>query len=324
MTVEEKYKQILVEIEKKFKTSKPNSALLLQLESDKKLILNCLYPELVKKSSSYDLNIKETKDEISSFVINHQLYFCPLSGIYFINKNNKDIEKLFNSFINEDVFGLKKIYEEVILNDGLTYVECDQPFWGKNLFISSLRRNLIEIRKSNKLYEATSKVHELGHAKTNVESIGNPIRLKNNSFLESYSIFLELVFADYLKDNGLKKEGFELKLLVFRHIKNLIKTLYEQLSEYKNRGEQSRFDYFYEKSYMALKSYYLSLHFYFLYKDNQKDALKIINSFIKEVKVLDDNELIKKFNLNQKCFSNDNVYKLYRELSFEKSRAKQK
>lgn len=324
MTVEEKYKQILVEIEKRIKTAKPNSVFLSQLETDKKLLLNCLYPELYKLSSSCDLNIKETKDEIISFVINHQLYFCPLSGVYFINKNNKNIEELFNNFINEDTFGLKKVYEEIISNDGLTYVECEQPFWGKNLFISSLKRNLIEIRKSNKLYEATSKVHELGHAKTNVESIENPIRLKNNSFLESYSIFLELVFADYLKNNGLKKEGFELKLLTFRHIKNLIKTLYEQLSEYKNSDEQRRFDYYYEKNYRILKSYYLSLHFYFLYKDNPKDTLKIIDSFIKQVKILDDNEIIKKFNLNKKCFSNDNVYKLYRELSYEKSNIKRK
>lgn len=324
MTVEEKYKQILVEIEKRIKTAKPNSALLSQLESDKKLILNCLYPELYKLSPSCDLNIKETKDEISSFVINHQLYFCPLSGVCFINKNNRNIEKLFNNFINEDIFGLKKVYEEIISNDGLTYVESSHPFWGKNLFLSSLKRNLIEIRKSNKLYEATSLVHELGHAKTNVECNGIPKTFKNNSFLESYSIFLELVFADYLKDNGLKKEGFELKLLTFRHIKNLIKTLYEQLEEYKNSDEKRRFDYFYEKSYKSLKSYYLSLHFYFLYKANQKDALKIINSFIKEIKLLDDNEIIKKFNLNKKCFSNDNVYKLYRELSFEKSNIKRK
>lgn len=324
MTVEEKYKQILVEIEKRIKTAKPNSALLSQLESDKKLILNCLYPELYKLSSSCDLNIKETKDEIISFVINHQLYFCPLSGVYFINKKNKKIEKLFSNFINEDTFGLKKVYEEIISNDGLTYVESNHPFWGKNLFILSLKRNLIEIRKSNELYEATSLVHELGHAKTNVECNGIPKTFKNNSFLESYSIFLELVFADYLKDNGLKKEGFELKFLVFRHVKDLIKTLYEQIGEYNSTEQRIRFDYYYEKTYMTLKSYYLSLYFYFLYKDNQKDALKIINSFIKEVKVLDDNEIIKKFNFNKKCFGNDNVYKLYRELSYEKSRVKQK
>lgn len=324
MTVEEKYKSILAEIEKRIKTAKPNSTLLSQLESDKKLILNCLYPELMPKLASKDLNIKETKEEITSFVFNNQLYFCPIAGMLFINKNNKKIEKLFNNFINEDTFGLKKVYEEVISNDGLTYVESNQPFWGKNLFISSSKRNLVEIRKSNKLYEATSLVHELGHAKTNVECNGMPETLKNNSFLESYSIFLELVFADYLKDNGLKKEGFELKLLVFRHVKDLIKTLYEQIGEYNSIEQRIRFDYYYEKTYMTLKSYYLSLHFYFLYKDNPKDSLKIINRFIKEVKVLDDSEIIKKFNLNKKCFSNGNVYKLYRQLSYEKSNIKRK
>lgn len=324
MTVEEKYKQILVEIEKRIKTARPNSVLLSQLEYDRKLILNCLYPELMPKLTSKDLNIKETKEEITSFVFNNQLYFCPIAGIPFINKNNKNIEKSFSRFIEEDTFGLKEIYEEVILNDGLTYVSFEQSFWGKNIFISSLKRNLIEIRKSNKLYEATTKVHELGHAKTNVECNDTPETFKSNSFLESYSIFLELVFADYLKDNGLKKEGFELKLLVFRRVKDLIKTLYEQVSEYNSTEKRIRFDYYYEKTYMTLKSYYLSLHFYFLYKDNPKDTLKIINSFIKQVKILDDNEIIKKFNLNEKCFSNGNVYKLYRQLSYEKSNIKRK
>lgn len=324
MTAEEKYKQVLIELDKRIKATNPNSVLLSQLEYDKQLILNCLYPDLAPKPFLYDLNIKETKEEMEAFVFSHQLYFCPLSGIYFINKNNKEIEKLFNSFIEEDIFGLKNVYEDVILNDGLTYVNVGHAFWGKNIFISSLKKNLIEIRKSNKLYEATSKVHELGHAKVNIECISNHAGMKKNSFLESYSVFLELVFADYLKYNGLKKESFELKILILRHIKSLIKMLYEQLSEYKNSEEKRSFDYFYEKNYRMLKSYYLSLHFYFLYNDNPKDALKIINSFIKEVKVLDDNEIIKKFNLNEKCFSNNNAYKLYRQLSYEKSRVKQK
>ena len=181
----------------------------------------------------------------------------------------------------------------------------------------------MEIRKSKKLYEYNSKIHELGHAKTNIESYRLPYIYKNNSFMESYSIFLELVFADYLKNNGKKKQGYELKKLIFQKIKDITKQLYEELDEYKNDSETKKaLKYFFEINYKTLKGYYLSLYFYYLYKSNSKESLKIINSFIKEVNLLSDNDILKKFNINKNCFTNENVYKLYKELKEEKIKIK--
>lgn len=194
---------------------------------------------------------------------------------------------------------------------------------GCNTFIPSIKRNFIEIKKTKKIYEISSKVHELGHAKTNIESYIMPFSPKYNSFLESYSIFLEMVFADYLINNGKRKEGYQLKFLIFDNIKDITKQLYDELEEYDKDSEvKNALKYFFEFNYMSLKGYYLALHFYFLYQSNPKESLEIINNFIKEVKLLDDNELIKKFNLNKECFSNENVYKLYRELKEEKNKIK--
>lgn len=321
---EEQYKNALEEIERLITITK-DKEFLEQLKKDKEYILNYLYPKPKSDSKKidFDLGITETKEEISDFIFSNQLYFYPLTNISFINKNDKQIGKLFNSFIEEDIFGLKNIYEEIILNNGLTYTDKSDNWWGRNVFIPSIKRNFMEIRKSKKLYEYNSKIHELGHAKTNIESYRLPYIYKNNSFMESYSIFLELVFADYLKNNGKKKQGYELKKLIFQKIKDITKQLYEELDEYKNDSETKKaLKYFFEINYKTLKGYYLSLYFYYLYKSNSKESLKIINSFIKEVNLLSDNDILKKFNINKNCFTNENVYKLYKELKEEKIKIK--
>lgn len=321
---EEQYKNALEEIERLITITK-DKEFLEQLKKDKEYILNYLYhkPKSDSKKIDFDLGITETKEEISDFIFSNQLYFYPLTNISFINKNDKQIGKLFNSFIEEDIFGLKNIYEEIILNNGLTYTDKSDNWWGRNVFIPSIKRNFMEIRKSKKLYEYNTKIHELGHAKTNIESYRLPYIYKNNSFMESYSIFLELVFADYLKNNGKKKQGYELKKLIFQKIKDITKQLYEELDEYKNDSETKKaLKYFFEINYKTLKGYYLSLYFYYLYKSNSKESLKIINSFIKEVNLLSDNDILKKFNINKNCFTNENVYKLYKELKEEKIKIK--
>jgi len=323
---EDQYKQALIEIEERIKTTKDKN-LLFQLKKDKKYILNYFYPELIKKNNEFDfqLNIIESNEEINKIITNNQLYFLPLFSASFIKKNDKKMEMLFNSFIEEDEFGLKKIYDEIVLNNGLIYTETKSNYSGCNIFIPSIKRNFIEIKKSKKLYEVNSKVHELGHAKINIESYKIPYKISNNSFLESYSIFLEMVFADYLKSHGKRKEGYQLKFLVFDRIKSLTKQLYEDLEEYKKINQTTKpVKYFFEMNFKSLKGYYLALNFYFLYKSNPKESLKIINSFIKEVKLLDEKELIKKFNLNEMCFNKKVVYKLYTKLKDEKIKIKQK
>lgn len=323
-TFEEQYKKALEEIERLITITK-DKELLEQLKKDKEYILNYLYPKPKSDSKKidFDLGITETKEEIGNFIFSNQLYFCPLTNISFINKDDKQIGKLFNSFIEEDVFGLKEIYDEIIKNNGLVYVKSKKNFLGINTFVPSIKRNFIEIKKGKRLYEANSKVHELGHAKTNIESYRFPYIYRDNSFMESYSIFLELVFADYLKENGKKKQGYELKFLIFQNIKDITRQLYEELDEYKNDSETKKaLKYFFEINYKTLKGYYLSLYFYYLYKSNSKESLKIINSFIKEVKLLSDNDILKKFNINKNCFTNENVYKLYKELKEERIKIK--
>lgn len=325
---EQQYKRALSEIEKKIKVTTNDKELLEQLKKDREYIFNYLYPKPKSDSKKldFDLGIKDTKEEICDFIISNQIYFCPLSSVSFISKNDKKIEQLFNSFIEEDIFGLKSVYEEIILNNDLTYTDNSDNCWGRNTFIPSLKRNLMEIRKSKRLYESNSKVHELGHAKTNIECSKikkSYATIKDNSFLESYSIFLELMFADYLKNNGKKKQGYELKFFIFRSIKDISKQLYEELDQYKEYSDIKKgLRYFFEMNYKTLKGYYLALYFYYLYQSNPEVGLKIINNFIKEIKLLDDNEVIKKFNLNKNCFNNDNVYKLYIDLKQDKIKIK--
>ena len=324
---EEQYKSALEEIERLITITK-DKELLEQLKKDKEYILNYLYPKPKSDSKKidFDLGITETKEEIGNFIFSNQLYFYPLTNISFINKDDKQIGKLFNSFIEEDIFGLKDIYEEIILNNGLTYTDKSDNCWGRNTFIPSIKRNFIEIKKDKRLYEYNSKVHELGHAKTNIECVvtnTSSSSLKENSFLESYSIFLELMFADYLKNNDKKKQGYELKFLIFQNIKDISKQLYGEYDQYKEYSDVRKgLKYFFEMNYKTLKGYYLSLYFYYLYQSNQKEGLEIINNFVREIKLLDDTEVIKKFNLNQNCFSKEIVYKLHKELKEEKIKIK--
>lgn len=322
---EEHFKRDLVEIEEKIKNCSENGEVLNQLKKDKEYILSCLYPELKKpvKKADFDLELVDTKEEMSNLIINNQVYLHPIQNFYFTNKNDKKLEDLFDSFIEEDTFGLKKIYEEIISDNRLVYVKKSDNFLGCNTFIPSVNKNYIEIKESKKLYETSTKIHELGHAQTNLEKYNDAIVKKNNSFLESYPVFLELVFADYLKKNGKTKQGFELKFLIFQKMRDLTKILYDELCEYKKHGEEKRgLKYFFEYNYKTVKGINLSLYLYYLYKENPQEALKFISSFIRMVKFFDDKQIIKKFNLNKDCFNSDNVYKLHRELKIEKNNIK--
>lgn len=307
-------KEDLLKIEKEIKKEK-DEKILIQLKKDKKNILDYIS----SKSKNNDISIEENKDEIAELIITNQVYCYNLYGFSNFKNNDKEILNLFNEFIKEDEFDLKYVYEKVLLDKSFKYDYSNKFYSGCNFYIPSLNKNYILITKDKKLYECNSIIHELGHAKVNMEGTTIPYINNKNSFLESYSVFLEFVFADYLKSKGKLKEGYQLKYLIFNKIKDNLKGLYNNLNNYlDNRGNQRCFIY----GYNSLKGDLLGLYFYYLYLDNKSNFNNIINNFITDVKNADDKNLIKKLNINQDYFSNKNIYKLYNQLKMEKNKIK--
>ena len=121
---EEQYRKDLIEIEEKINTCKDNKILLNQLNEDKKYIISCLNQEQSKvKKMNLDLKLTDNEDEIKDLVNSNQIHLSYITNISFVNKNDKEIEKLFNNFLEEDLFGLKKVYDEIVSNKGLIFVK---------------------------------------------------------------------------------------------------------------------------------------------------------------------------------------------------------
>lgn len=296
------------------------------LKKDRSIITNYLSPNknVDINKINFDLGITDTKEKIYNNISN----LCLLSDIsksYFIKKNDYEFINFLNSFIINTEFNLSSIYSDIVLNNGIVYSKEKRPYYGYNLFIPSLNKNYFKIIQDKILYECNCLVHELGHAQINIENKKKNIDFKKNSFSESYPIFLELIFSDFLKEKGRKKESYQIKYMLFNKIKTLIRLLNEEIYDYLNSNENNKiFKFYYERNYRELKSSLLALYIYDLYKNNKKEGLILIKNFINYSKLLDDNQLIKEFNIDESYLTNNYIYKLYIQIENEINDIKQK
>ena len=316
----EEFEKDLIEIDKKLQLE-TDVDVIKQLLKDKKYIINVLNPKRTKASFEY-MN-KENKEDMLKIIQSSQIYFRPLKQIR-CTKNNTQILNLFKKFLDEDIFNLKCIYQKIISYNGIKYLD-DSNCYGSTTYITSLNKNYIQIAKTKNIFEYTTLVHELGHSKINF--IGNKfcVDRKESIYGEAYSIFLELIFSNFLKDNNLLKESYEIKNLIFRQTNDFSRELNDEYYDYLEYSDEQSFNRFiFEFKYKYFKNILLALQFYYMYKANVDLTIQKIKYFIDNIYKVTDNELLSVIKIDMSDFNNENINKLYNELVEEKGKIKRK
>lgn len=317
---EEEFANHLIEINNKLK-EETDIFLKEQLLRDKEFILDYLYPKQKKKSFNYIST--ENEEEILKILRVNKINFKSLKRVQYPN-NNKNSLDLFQKFIGQNIFNLQTILEKIKNYNGIKYLNKKSEYYGSTMYIASLRRNYIEVIKTNNIYEYTTLVHELGHAKINLQGNKSSIHRKKSSLGDVYPIFLELLFSDFIKDNGMIKESYEIKYLIFSQIKIFLNELSEEYFEYICYDDNDLFNKFiFDFKYRYLKSILLALQFYYMYKENAIETTQKINYFIKNIYKMSDEELLINLNIDL-YFNNENISKLYNELKEQKEKIKRR
>lgn len=222
-----------------------------------------------------------------------------------------DIEyiKLVESFLrtyDKDLFELYqflKSSERIELNPK-SYADSKDAI-GLNIHLTSMNESFVLARWNNKLSTASVLPHELGHAflMNGTTSTRGLVNKHGSIFFEAYSVFLEYIFFDYLRNTKYYKNAIREeynKLDGFLALADYQYSTILQLSDMTVHGD----DLYTQDGKIAnvystrlVLSNVLAMYFVDLYRNDKKKFKKKISSFFEMFGYASEEELISYFNL---------------------------
>lgn len=311
---DEQYKKALEKINKRLETEQDQNEIQ-KLLLDKKSINRYLSKEPIDKKPD---NALLDQDKITDFVFNNKFSYSNLNAENIFLLNRKSLNDLTQKFVEK--FSLLKTYNDIVKKDELKIKKGKNYYLGATIYINSLNENYIEICPTGKLIDYSTFIHELSHAKQNVLSREGKKKLK---FCDTYPTFMELIFADWLKENNLLKESYNIKISILNQAKKLANELYDEIDSYfQNKKKRcSEADYFFKYKYNLLKQIVLAICLYNLYLSNPEQTLKRVELFVLNLKKLEEEELLQILGMNNNIFDNNQiVYKVCGKVKEEKKK----
>lgn len=315
---EEEYKTCLHELNQKYEQERdPQKAS--KILSDISYIHSYLYSHY----SNYRFVGKsfEEKKKFLDYSQLQKLKKCKVGYYKTIRVNKELMKKITQEFINLKVVKLKDVYDRIKSYDGIGYeyeYDVDKAINGATIYIKSLNKNYIKIFLTGKLSDYSTCVHELGHARVN--TMCKDIDEKQK-FIEVYPIFLELLFADYLKVNNMQKASYNLKLSMLNKTKKFLDEINKEIFDYVYRDSSKNKidDYIFEYKYEVVKDMILAFKLYDMYLTDPNEILEKFDLFINNLQVMTEEELLKIFGLESSVFEENIVfYKIFEQLKQEK------
>lgn len=258
---------------------------------------------------------KEIRDKIlSKYKITYdqiEEYFLDIDSIYKFKKYTTDecfeiAKDFFGNLDNIMYKNFLKLYKNKYNIIKVEEEKYDLEHDGCCLFVEGLNKPYIWISDKEGIQKANNLIHELGHATSLLNNPKRIIEAKDNFGTEIESLFCELVFVnDYLKDkNKVEQAIINLENLIINYgeIDSLInqKKIVDTLNQEKIKIDKE----FYKKikkehnltknkvnnaimldsmTYTTyLVSYMTALELLHIYKQDKKDALKILKSIIND------------------------------------------
>lgn len=176
----------------------------------------------------------------------------------------------------------------------------------------------ISTRFNKRLDSASTLLHEVIHA-YQLDGIKNLTLLQNKMtslFGETYAIFIEYVFCDYLKETKYNKYGLGLEgnrmdnlLIVINHLHNPLNEL--KLSKYNNGKFYAQSGIYTARQFRILLSELLAIYFYNIYLLDKDEAFRAINEFDSLLGTLPDEMILEKYDFKEIIKGNNKVLTKY-------------
>lgn len=235
-------------------------------------------------------------------------------------------DKLLIDFFKEydkrllDIYMLLKREERVEVNPKKYNVSSDSL--GLNVHLVSSDESFIFSRFNGKIGMSSIIPHELGHSFLHLGSNNIYTFMKRNGslFSEAYSIFLEMIFYDYLKNTKYSKSAFKAEynkldsfLAISEYLHSII-LLFENM-DFKD-GKLYLFGSMPADTYGAklVLSNMLAMYFVSLYRNNKKQFNIEINKFFEMYDYACDEEKLKQFKLDDMVSGTNSVLNSYIKL----------
>jgi hypothetical protein len=255
-------------------------------------------------------------NELTNYIIKNQTNRIKIKEFKLFYVNHKKLSLLTKTFLERPNSKLSSTYKKMISYGGIKYFKEYSGYLGCTRYFKSLDKNYIEIYKKNLITDYSTKVHELSHARVN-SICNNPPK----QFYEVYPNFMELIFSDYLKENGFEKEAYNLKISFLNQIRNQLIELKYELHDYLNRPRKKSIDNFiFEYKYESSRDMILALYLYDRYLLNPENTLIKIDYFILNLNKLSEDELLSILDFDKNIFNNINKVfsKIYNKLEKER------
>lgn len=289
------YELVLRDLEKQKQNEKDPQKIELLEKSIKKIqkYLNPT-PKEINDEEKTELQNKREKEitSIKSFFRSKMFRGYEFSCFTIFNINRKKLETITLDFIKNTNFQLSKSFETA----NITQLKQKRNQEGTTIYVEPLDKNYVFISKNDILTKAITLIHELGHARVN--NI-RKAQVRSKYFNEVYPKFLELVFSDYLTQNGLEKHGHNVKVKLLKEIKYHI----SEIKKHETNGEM----FFALYNYNAIKDNIFALSLYMEYKKNSNYILNKLDEFIDSLGKKDEKELLNIFGLSSSIFTDLNI-----------------
>ena len=219
--------------------------------------------------------------------------------------SNVKYYELIDDFLktfNRELFELYKyLIEEKRIEISPRRYENEKYARGLCFCIGNLKETYVLSRFNNKMSTGITLPHELGHAyllyKTNFNN-------EPNIFIEAYSIFIEFIFGDYLKNTRYSSVAFSKEYQRLDSFLGMIDYEFENLSRlkdmyfdfpfyYSSDGSLARID-----SAKMILSNMLGMYFVNLYRFDQKRYNIMMSAFLDMYGRVTDEEILKYFKLD--------------------------
>lgn len=282
---------------------------------DKEKILQMLNLKSRKRKNRYEKKLDPSI--VKKVLSDNKTNFICLKEFQLFYINLTRLSTLTKTFIEKGDSKLSKTYKRIISYGGIKTFNDNRFYDGNTRYIQSLDKNYIEILGKQSLSHYSTKIHELAHARVN-----SMCKSVVNNFIEVYPVFLELVFSENLKKNGLLKEAYNIKVSLLNEIKDYYAQLNKDLLVYQDDDVENYMDkVVFEYKYHLLKDIVLAFYLYDMYLMNPEETLIKMDFFILNLNKKTEDELLNIFGLDR-TYLNDSKQlfkRIYEIIKIEKT-----
>ena len=290
--------------------------------------INVLFPNIMNESNKelmnfFNKNAKKIYKSLYGYSNGTRLPWKLTLDKYI---SDEEYDKLLIDFLKGydirllEIYELLKREERIEMNPKKYNLSVDSL--GLDIHLLSTDESFIFSRFNNKIGKSSIIPHELGHSFLHQGSnnIYTFIAKNGSLFSEAYSIFLEMIFYDYLKDTMYHKSAFKAEyakldsfLAITEYVHSIV-LLFENMTL--RDGKLYLFDSMVADTYAVklVLSNMLAMYLVDLYRNNRKQFIKEINTFFEMYKYASDEEKLKRFKLDDMVSGTNSVLNSYIKL----------